>query len=174
MKKLGTLILGLIFGFLICYLFVCNQEADTSETGANVEESTLEPPKGLIDSATAESMSKAYNPRQEAITRFLGDEDNVSSWYSIDDVRSYLAFAEKEATEKGYTLNGIRLYLGVKPPISEKALTTLFIVSTGTPNKSQGSMINLSMLQGSGDIPGGSGLDQGGNGIPPKANYPQN
>ncbi|MBT8302887.1 MAG: hypothetical protein KJP09_00340 [Bacteroidia bacterium] len=174
MKKLGTLLLGLIVGFLICYLFVCNQDTDASQVEVNVEESALEPPKGLIDSATAEAMSKAYNPRQEAITKFLGEEDNVSSWYSIDDVRSYLSFAEKEATEKGYTLNGIRLYLGVKPPISEKSLTTLFMVSTGTPNKSQGSVINFAALQGGGDIPGGSGLDDGGNGIPPKANYPQN
>jgi len=181
MKKFSSLIVGLVLGFLVCYFFVCNKtdfvsDADV-EADTMVERSASNPPKGLIDSETAEAMSKAYNPRQKVVSALIGLEDNVSSWYSIDDLNAYLAFAEVEAKEKGYTMNGIRLYLGVHPPITEdtKNLTTLFMVSTGILNKSEGSMINLSMLQDGGDdIPGGSGLDMGGQGDPPNKNYPQN
>jgi len=177
MKILSSLIIGLILGFLVCYFIVCNNTESASDADVMVEKSAPNAPKGLIDSKMAEAMSKAYNPRQKAVSALIGKDDNVSSWYSIDDLNSYLAIADKEAITKGYTMNGIRLYLGVKPPLTEdsKNLTTLFMVSTGTPNKSQGSMIYRSFLQEGGeDIPGGSGLDMGNNGNPPNKNYPQN
>jgi hypothetical protein len=183
MKKFSSLLIGFILGFLVCYFFICNNADYTSDidkvtdTDAMVEKIAPNPPKGLIDSETAEAMSKAYNPRQKVVSTLIGQDDNVSSWYSLDDLNAYLAFAEIEAKEKGYTMNGIRLYLGVHPPITPdtKNLTTLFMVSTGTRNKSEGSIVDMSFLQGSGDdIPGGSGLDMGGDGNPPNKNYPQN
>ena len=71
-----------------------------------------------------------------------------------------------------YTLDGLRVYLGAYPSKGgETGLTTMFIVPTGVKDTSQGSM--FSIKAGSGDIPGGDGLNFGQEGDPPGANYPQ-
>jgi len=77
---------------------------------------------------------------------------------------------------KPSTMDGVRLYLGVN-----NGLTTLMFVPTSSQitmeeqEKSKGSMFNLSTKRqtGGGDIKTLEGLDYGGAGNPPGANYPQ-
>jgi len=85
-----------------------------------------------------------------------------------------LNYAENESKELGYTMDGVRVYLGAYPTEKEVGYTTMFLVPTGVKNISQGSSTLFNMLPpGSGDIPGGSPLNDGPGVNPPPANYPQ-
>ncbi|MGC1631397.1 MAG: hypothetical protein WA749_04710, partial [Gelidibacter sp.] len=83
-------------------------------------------------------------------------------------------YAEKEAEELGYTMDGVRIYLGAHPDQNgEAGYTTMFFIPTGRSHKAEASMLNFSMQSGGRDIPGGGGMDMAGDGYPPSANYPQ-
>ncbi|WP_231850219.1 hypothetical protein [Winogradskyella sp. PG-2] len=54
--------------------------------------------------------------------------DNRSSWWSIEDIQNYINYAENQAGELGYTMDGLRIYLGSYPNSKgETGLTTLFL-----------------------------------------------
>ena len=133
-------------------------------------------PKGLVKPGEAKALDRAYNLKHRIIndSLFKGHKrsDNRSSWWSIEDIQSYINYAENQAGELGYRMDGLRVYLGSHPNAhGETGLTTMFIVPTGTKNTSKGSLFPFQ--GGSGDIEGGDGLNMGGQGDPPGANYPQ-
>ncbi|MEH6536135.1 MAG: hypothetical protein V7719_07070 [Psychroserpens sp.] len=171
MKKLVLLIFGFILGALAMY-FYCQK----NDVGLKAMEPT--DPKGLIESAEIKVLTEAYNPRYDSISSifFKGVKggDNRSSWYALEDVRNYLDIAEQQAKDLQYTMDGVRLYLGAHPAVgSIPGYTTMLFVPTGYPSKAEGNMFNFVLQDGGGDIPGGLGLDKGGQGVPPEANYPQ-
>ncbi|GGG45084.1 hypothetical protein [Bizionia arctica] len=85
----------------------------------------------------------------------------------------FLNYAENESKELGYTMDGVRVYLGAFPTDKEVGYTTMFLVPTGIENISQGNSTIFNMLPlGGGDVPGGSGLNEGSMGNPPSSNYP--
>ncbi len=172
MKNFGLLVLGIILGALAMYFFCQNFGTD---------DEPLEPlaPKGIINPSEIKTLTQAYNPRYDTITKifFRGIDggDNRSSWYSLEDLRGYLDFAENEAKNNKQTMDGVRLYLGAHPTEDNRpGFTTLIFVPTGITNTSKGTMLNLN-FQGGGspDLNGGSGLNAGGHGNPPGINYPQ-
>jgi len=171
MKKLGLLILGMILGALAMYFYCCNDQMKVAS------ESRIAAPKGIITSKEASTLDKAYNLKHRIINDSLFKKsadggDNRSSWWAIEDIQNYINHAEHQAGELGYNMDGLRVYLGSYPSKNgETGLTTMFFVPTGSKNTSQGSMFPIQL--GSGDIPGGDGLNGGGNGEPPSANYPQ-
>jgi hypothetical protein len=172
MKNFGLLILGIILGALTMYFYCCNTDAVT----------TSEPPlimsKGIISSKAARTLDIAFNLKHRIINDSLfrkstNGGDNRSSWWAIEDIQNYINHAENQAGELGYTMDGLRVYLGSYPSKDgEAGLTTMFIVPTGTVNTSQGSMLPMPQ-GGSGDIKGADGLNFGNQGNPPGANYPQ-
>lgn len=126
-------------------------------------------PKGLITPEQAKTLNDAYTKRHQLISdNITMRPDNRSSWYSLEDIKNYLTLAEAQAKELGYEMDGIRIYCGAYPEDNGKAgYSTSFIVPT--INESNGE-------DGSGsspDMPGGDGLNFGGHGDPPGANYPQ-
>ncbi|WP_435133268.1 hypothetical protein [Formosa sp. A9] len=132
-----------------------------------------EAPRGLITPEQAKALDEAYNSRHEAVSKFLGKPDNRSTWYSLDEIKKFLAYAEKQAEELGYTFDGIRVYEGAH---KEDNLTTMFLIPTGTKKSSEKSQDNIAYKAAaapSGDVPGGGGLNMGTAGDPPAANYPQ-
>lgn len=167
MKNVLMLIFGIIIGALAMYFYCFQPNAESKITA----------PKGLISSDQAKTLDQAYNERHRLISDSLVKReggDNRSAWYELNQVRNYLIYAENEAKELGYTMDGVRIYLGAHPNENGKAgYTTLFFVPTGKPNKATASLFNFSMQSGGGDIPGGGGLDFGNRGNPPDANYPQ-
>ncbi|MBA6152472.1 hypothetical protein [Gelidibacter maritimus] len=167
MKNFVILILGVAIGGLAVYFYCCQSKTEL----------IVSAPKGLISADQAKALDQAYNARHRLISDSLVKReggDNRSSWYGLDEVRNYLNYAEKDAKEKGYTMNGIRLYLGAHPIENDKpGYTTVFFIPTGTPNKANAALVNFSMQSDGGDIPGGEGLDYGNHGYPPGANYPQ-
>ncbi len=173
MKKLGLLILGIILGALAMYFYCNNDKMEmTSESPTTIA------PKGIITSKQATTLDQAYNVKHRIINDSLFKKstdggDNRSSWWSIEDIQNYINHAENQAGELGYTLDGLRVYLGAYPDAKgETGLTTMFFIPTGSKNISQGSMISIPQ-GGGGDIPGGSGLNKGHVGDPPGSNYPQ-
>ncbi len=173
MKKLALVLLGILLGFLLCYFFYGKQ--DMAEAVAGLPPT----PKGLINPVEITQLDRDYNPRHQLISESLfesGKKDNRSSWYSLSDLNDYLDYAEAQAKELHYTMDGVRIYLGAhKPKNGEKiGMTTMFFVPTGTKDVQKGNVINISIQGGGGDIPGGDGLNRGSHGDPPNANYPQN
>lgn len=167
MKKLLLVILGFVLGVSATYYF-CNKESDgVTETK----------PLGYISSDAAKKLSSAYNSRYELISKVIVTReggDNRSSWYSLDDMYAYLSIAEKEASNSGYKMDGIRIYLGAYP--EEKGVpgyTTMFFAPTGTSVDSETSMSPKSVqIRPSGDIPGVGCFNKGTLGDPPSSVYP--
>ena len=167
MKNFLLLFIGVIIGALLMYYY-CRQPK---------LEKIVSAPKGLLTTEQAKTLDQAYNPRHKLISDAIvtrNGGDNRSSWYGLEQVRNYLNYAEKEAEELGYTMDGVRIYLGAHPNQNgEAGYTTMFFIPTGKPHKANASMFNFSMQSGGGDIPGGGGLDHGNQGDPPDTNYPQ-
>lgn len=167
MKNLLVFLVGALLGAAIVYFVCCKPST----------EEMVNQPKGLITPAEASTLDKAFDTRHQLIsTSIVGRPDNRSSWYSLSDVRDYLTYAENQAKDLGYTMNGIRVYLGAHADVgSEVGYTTMFLVPTGFSAKSEASMITLKNLKqlNNPDIPGGYGLNGGDPGQPPSANYPQ-
>ena len=170
MKKIASLILGIILGILAMY-FYYNNNQDMS-----TEQPTIKPPSGVISPDEIKVLSQEYNERYKIINDSLFKDsktgDNRSSWYKIEDIENYIAYAKQQAIENGNTLDGLRLYLGAHPDTNEEeGLTTLFFVPTGYENTSESSIFSLKGE--SKDLKDGDGLDMGSEGHPPSANYPQ-
>ncbi len=167
MKNFFVFLVGALMGAAIVY-FLYNKTS-TEEIVAD--------PKGIITPDEAKVLDQAFNSRHQLISdSIVKRPDNRSSWYSLSDVRSYLSIAEKQATDLGYTMDGVRIYLGAHPDTTnEVGYTTMFFVPTGTKNLAEGSMslFNFNFAAPSPDIPGGDGLNGGEGGDPPSANYPQ-
>ena len=167
MKKLVLLIFGFILGALAMYFYCCRQTPIEMLPPA---------PKGIITPSEAITLSKAYDTRYQLISDSIVTRkggDNRSAWFSIEDIHGFLDYAENQAGELQYTMNGIRIYAGAEPSDAQgPGYTTMFIMPTGYMNTSEGSMF---MMQkgGNGDIIGGDGLNHGTEGQPPGATYPQ-
>ncbi|NRD19926.1 hypothetical protein HNV08_07695 [Winogradskyella eckloniae] len=171
MKNFGLFLLGIIIGVLAMY-FYCQ----SSETPAAVELQAIAP-NGIISSKQASALDAGYNVKHKIINDSLfknskNGGDNRSSWWSVEEIQNYINHAEQQTGEMGYTMDGLRVYLGSYPDANGKTgLTTMFIVPTGIKNVSTGSII--SFQGGSHDISGADGLNVSQHGKPPGANYPQ-
>ena len=166
MKKLILLLLGIAIGVAVSYFYFNNKPKT---------DPIMTKPDGVITSEEAKVLGAAFDARHRLISdSIVMRQDNRSSWYSLQDMRDYLDYAENQAKELGYNMDGVRIYLGAYPIIDQKVgFTTMFIVPTGQKATSQGNMLAM-QDGGSGDIPGGDGLNKGDNGDPPNANYPNN
>ena len=167
MKNFVIFLIGALLGAILVYfIFYKSSSMDMVDS-----------PKGLITPAEAKVLDQAFNSRHQLIsTSIVGRPDNRSSWYSLNDVRTYLNIAEKQATSLGYTMNGVRIYLGAHQNVgTEVGYTTMFFIPTGYKTTAEGSMnlLNFMPVSGNGDIPGGDGLNGGTDGMPPSSNYPQ-
>jgi hypothetical protein len=172
MKNFILLLLGIIIGALAMYFY-------SSNSTENVTMNEIAAPKGIISPKEARGLDQAYNLKHRIISDSLFKKstnggDNRSSWWSIEVIQNYINYAENQAGELGYSMDGLRLYLGSHPDANgETGLTTMFFIPTGVKNTSQGALFTYPQGIGSNDIPGGDGLNDGGKGMPPSANYPQ-
>jgi hypothetical protein len=165
MKNLLTLLIGLVLGIAGTYYYLTSNE--------NLE-LMAQQPKGLISPEEIKTLDQAYNSRHTIISdSLIKTPDNRSSWYSIEEIESYITYAKQQADSMGYTLDGLRLYAGAYPDTKEgPGLMTMFFVPTGSKKVSEGAI--LPTLQGGGnDLQGADGLNKGSGGEPPSANYPQ-
>lgn len=173
MKNFGLLILGFLLGGLVIYFFGLKPVK-----GDPIVQNPRSP-KGLITSKEALALDKAYNLKHRIINDSLFKKsenggDSRSAWWSIKDIQDYINYAENQAGKLGYTMDGLRLYMGSYPDSREQTgLTTMFFVPTGYKNTSDGSMFPLQGGDISHDIEDADGLNRAGQGDPPSASYPQ-
>lgn len=99
-----------------------------------------------------------------------GTDDANAVWYSLEDLENYISFIKNEGVQKGYTVDGIRFYIGkysAGEANGRAGYTTIFLSPTGTP---VGQTTN-SASQGSKDITIIKPLNFGSMGNPPKMTY---
>lgn len=127
------------------------------------------------------SEAKALNQnfiktRSNAIDKAIGKQDNISSWFSLQDLKAYIEYVESEGVKKGIEITGIRAYLGAyaegNPNPNKKNYTTVFFVPTKKRAPSVGAMSASSGTHDP-DAEDVDGLNDGQSGIPPGAPYPQ-
>lgn len=128
-------------------------------------------PAGTISPEDAKMLDVEYTRvRTTAIGKSLDSTENRSVWWRLADIKQFLAYAEQEAQKNGYTLDGIRIYLGTYPSDSSNTGTTLFMAPTG--NKLSAPEKTLSTkTTASDDIPGASAFNKGHAGNPPTKSY---
>jgi len=141
-------------------------------------------PKGLISPKEAKKLNQKFiKSRSKDLNRIVeketgkpNDKDAISSWFSLDELKEYIAYVEAQGKEKNITVNGLRVYFGAyaindKKP-SKKALSTVFFVPT-QPKVGASQKDGIMSVEGGSDIDSVDGLNTGGLGFPPSATYPQ-
>ena len=158
MKKLGSIILGFIIGAVLTYYF-CPRPTDDNMHTMDVE---MKAPKDTISVAQAKILSKNWEQRNpievDSTLEVEGSRKKIRSvWWSLDEINEYLAFAEVESKKLGYTMTGVRVYLGnygKNPNPALKNRNTMFIVPTGPRKTSKASSLNVILPPTDDDIPG--------------------
>jgi len=92
-------------------------------------------PAHAISVNRAKMLSNNYTARYDSISRIIKKEDNRSTWYSLKELKTYIAYIEAQGKEQGYAVDGIRFYLGAysadnKNPKKQNE-TTIFLAPTG-------------------------------------------
>jgi len=140
MKKLSYIILGFIIGGFATYYF-CPRQVD--EGGMEIVK-----PKGLITPDQAKALNNNWTKYRKAAVdsaaRRQGREiDNRSTWWSVKNIENYIAYSKQQTDSLGYSITGLRVYLGVygaNAGRTKKDLTTMFIVPTIKNSTSKASM----------------------------------
>ncbi|MDO1500888.1 hypothetical protein Q2T40_12175 [Winogradskyella maritima] len=176
MKKLLPLLLGFILGLGAMYLYC----ADTL-TVSDEEPPKVIKPKGVITPAQARVLNDNWTKKGQVFLDSVETRpDNRSSWWSIDDINSYITYADKQTDSLGFDLTGLRMYYGRysnNAPNGNADYATIFIVPTGKKKNttSEGSFVPIKInYQGGGnddDVDGADPLNRGGNGHPPGTGY---
>jgi len=160
MKKLSYLVIGCIIGAIVTYSF--KPEDIQSNSMGLTQKKRVKKPEGVITRAEAKALNDNW-------TKFRGravdsaskkhggkKKDTRNVWWSIEDIEDYIAYARYEADSLGYSVTGLRVYLGVyghKEKRKKRDLTTMFIVPTGERLVSKGSSFNLSLGDEQTDMP---------------------
>ena len=137
----------------------------------------MKKPKNLITKEHAIELCNDYTPKYKAACKVADKQDSRSTWFSIEELKEYIAYIEDEGKNKGYNIEGIRFYLGSYPKndkkIDKRNFTTLFLAPTGTKATDQKAMA-VSQNTTSPDITEIEPLNFGNTGWPPHATYPNN
>jgi hypothetical protein len=170
MKKLTYIILGFIIGAVLTYYF-CPREI-----GSMNEATTVIIPKDTISVAEAIKLSDNWannNPIEiDSLLEVEGSRKKTRSvWWSLQEVNEYLVYAKAKSDTLGYSMTGVRVYLGnygKNSDAAKKNRNTMFIVPTGVKSTSKASSLNLFLPPSDGDIPAPplNNGDGNGNGYP--------
>ena len=166
MKKLVPIIIGIIIGAVSMYFFAPKPMGKEVKPNVSTSLQAKKKPKAPKDTITcnyakklSENWEKNNDIEMKSKENANGKKKKMRSvWWSLEEVNEYLAFAKEESTALGYTMTGIRVYLGnygdTKKGPNKKQRNTMFIVPTGPKNVSKGSSLNISLQsRRRGDIP---------------------
>ena len=166
----------------VCMSFIslsCTDNEDSKIDGSEVSsEQDQNAPNGLVSPERMIELSNNWTKtRAKVIKNAIGTEDNRSVKFYTEDLKTYLEYAEKQSEQLGYNMTGVRIYFGAygKNKSNGKAgQATVFLTPTGTRiNNTKAGYLNFFTLQEDDEDTGGDGLNHGGNGEPPGAEYPQ-
>ena len=162
MENAIAVIIGIAIGALSMYLF------RPSKGHPDFEKLK---PKGAKPSSDGQKLNDLWTAKRKAANdKAAGKVDNRSAWWSVEDIQNYIAFAENQVGQMGYTMDGIRIFLGVYPGNSANDrddYTTMFMAPTG---KKGGSTTQAGAQ--SPTIEGADVLNDSPTGHPPGSGYP--
>ena len=119
---------------------------------------------------------KALNKIVEKDEKHPNEKDAISSWFSLDELKEYIAYVEDQGKEKDITVNGLRIYFGSydnkEKNKEKKGLSTVFLVPT-QPKVGSLQKDGVTDFEVPSDITDIDGLNYGTSGNPPSAPYPQ-
>ncbi|WP_395046522.1 hypothetical protein [Flavobacterium sp.] len=133
-------------------------------------------PSQLISPEKATELNSNYNTKRADLhLKAIGKEDANAVWYSIEELENYIEYIKSEGDQQGYTIDGIRFYLGVYSE-TEKAeragYTTIFLSPTGKSiEESKFEKFAIVEEGCSQDITSIEPLNFGSMGNPPKMEY---
>ncbi|OYX23313.1 MAG: hypothetical protein B7Z06_10385 [Flavobacteriales bacterium 32-35-8] len=147
MKQLSYILLGFIIGGLLTYYF-CPRVAQPPTKTVK--------PKGVITVEQAKILNDNWTlhrkPAVDSAARKQGRlQDDRSVYWDLEDIENYLGYAKNYSDSLGYTMTGIRVYLGEygeNAGQTKKNLTTMFIVPTGHKAKSEANALNINYQGG--------------------------
>ncbi|XLS30653.1 hypothetical protein ACJD0Z_07455 [Flavobacteriaceae bacterium M23B6Z8] len=123
-------------------------------------------------SIDSEALKAIYS--SETHPRF---ELSASSYYTLEELESYIEYAKREAAKQKINLEGFRIYMGLFPDDdnfeNKKNFLTVFITPTGNSATQEGAFMTNTAFDGS-DITTIGSLEYGGNGNPPSTTFPNN
>ncbi|WP_010179397.1 hypothetical protein [Aquimarina agarilytica] len=168
--KLKSVINGGILLGIFINAVACNSCESKSRKPEKIE--------GTITLKQANELEERYKSTRHRIINnalgfdSLGIEDSREIWFSLDRIKKYITYVEKEADKKGYEELGLRFYLGVYPDTKDnKGFTTLFAVPTTTSIKKDpkaGYFMQPPAHEISENMDNVEALNLGGAGHPPK------
>lgn len=140
---------------------------------------SLKLPSGLISPEKAKELNQQFiKTRSKELDKIVEKldskpkkKDALSSWFSLEEIKNYIAYVESKAPDA----NGLRVYFGAykkkEHNIEKSNTSTVFFVPTRiTPGSSQ----KDGLVGGdNSDIDDLDGLNKGGLGDPPSEEYPQ-
>jgi hypothetical protein len=156
----------------LMFLFIASLTACKDTT----TQAVVKKPTNAISKKRAIALSNNYTARYDSISRIIGKQDNRSTWYSLKELKDYIAYIESQGKEQGYTVDGIRFYLGAygaenKDP-NKQNFTTIFLAPTGKKTNAQTERNSDNPT--SPDINSIDAFNWGTGGWPPQSTYPAN
>ncbi|MGE5943216.1 MAG: hypothetical protein ACM31G_02645 [Flavobacteriales bacterium] len=150
MKQLSYIILGFIIGALLTYYFCPRFEQPPVK---------IVKPKGVITVEQAKALNDNWTLYRKAAVDSAAKkqgrmQDDRSTYWDLEDIENYLGYAKNYSDSLGYTMTGIRVYLGEyaeNAGETKKNLTTMFMVPTVRKAKSEASTNYLNFQGGKGD-----------------------
>jgi hypothetical protein len=104
------------------------------------------------------------------------EKDAISSWFSLEELKEFIAHVETEGKKNNINVDGIRIYFGAyaktNKKVDKKALSTVFLVPT-QPSVGSLQKDGLEVAAKSTDIESMGGMNEGVICNPPNASYPQ-
>lgn len=173
MENIIAVVIGIAIGALAMYLF------RPSKGDPNAPKAK---PPGVIPSSEAKILNNEWTAKRKAANdKAAGKTDNRSAWWSVEELQNYIDYAQNQTGQMGYTMDGLRVYLGVYPgkaPDGKADYTTLFMVPTGKKTGPSSNTIirtdpDAEASGTSSDIEHADALNLGSNGHPPGSGYPQ-
>ncbi|WP_299057816.1 hypothetical protein [uncultured Polaribacter sp.] len=138
---------GLVF-FMFSILLACDSTEQKKENFIAKEAQNNcypnnERPKNAITYKELSAMLAQYETHQKAVLKdYVNKEfsykegDTESNWYSIDELKQYIAYVERLSEEKGIPLTGIKIFSAAYPDNSvgkdHKGRQTLIFAPTTT------------------------------------------
>jgi len=142
---------------------------------------SLKLPMGLISPEKAKELNQQFiKTRSKELDKIVEKldskpkkKDALSSWFSLEEIKNYIAYVESKAPD----VNGLRIYFGAyakkEHNIDKSNTSTVFFVPTRiAPGSSQKDGIG-DPDEGGSDIDDLEGLNKGAMGNPPSGEYPQ-
>ncbi len=122
--------------FLIATIISCDQDGNN----------TVEPPKGVIPVKVAQELQTNFlKTREGVINAEIGYQDSREVWWSIDELKQYIAYVEQESAKQGKKNLGLRVYFGATAATMEykNGLSTLFFVPTFNNGKNKAAVFSM-------------------------------